>query len=178
MAKIQGRRLLILVGALALTLGAVAWTNQRDNVDDPPGGAVSISEKAATEHTHIGQIPAIQIRSEDQPVLLIPSSKIRYGDVEQDIFSPHSWRPPVLKLPSQTVSLPPAAPPLPFTYIGKIVNGDKLTIVVSSPDGNYAITSGKVIDGKYRVENVDDFQVVFTYLPLNIQQPLLIGASK
>jgi hypothetical protein len=74
---------------------------------------------------------------------------------------------------------PPTAPPLPFSYMGRLleetpqrpvyflVKGDKL----------YTVAEGELIDGTYRLEGVDSGQLALTYLPLNIRQFIPMGSG-
>jgi hypothetical protein len=72
---------------------------------------------------------------------------------------------------------PPArrAPPLPFTYLGKAVEQGKVTVFLSLGDNTYIARVGDTLDGKYRVERVDERMVVFRYLPLGQRQQLALG---
>lgn len=68
----------------------------------------------------------------------------------------------------------PAAPPLPFRYFGRIVNGDKTSVYVLNGDKDHAVAVGSTIEGAYRVDALSDTTIVFTYLPLGLQQTLSI----
>jgi hypothetical protein len=59
--------------------------------------------------------------------------------------------------------------------MGKLLDDGKLTVFLTKQDRNYAIKAGDTIDGAYRVESVEAQRVLFTYLPLNMQQTLVIG---
>ena len=41
----------------------------------------------------------------------------------------------------------------------------------------YAVAAGDVIDGQYRVDRIEATTVLFTYLPMNVQQTITIGKS-
>jgi hypothetical protein len=73
---------------------------------------------------------------------------------------------------------PPQAPPLPFTYIGKAVERGQVTAFLINGENSYLARPGVTLDGKYRVERVDDRAVVFTYLPLGTRQELVLGPAK
>lgn len=72
---------------------------------------------------------------------------------------------------------PPAAPPLPFRYLGKVVNDGNTSVYVVSGDKDHAAAPGSVIDGAYRVEALSETAIVFTYLPLGLQQTLSIAEA-
>ncbi len=67
---------------------------------------------------------------------------------------------------------PPQAPPLPFAYMGKLVEDATTTVFLARQDRNYVVRAGDTIDGTYRVERIGDDGLVVTYLPLKIQQTL------
>jgi len=98
-----------------------------------------------------------------------------------NLFTSKSWVgpppiPAVQLAPVAPVPPPaPSAPALPFVYVGKIVDGDKLVIFLSRQDTKYSVSAGDVIDSSYRVEQVSEGGVVFTYLPLDIKQTLTIN---
>ena len=80
-----------------------------------------------------------------------------------------------------TVAAPPPPPPapvapaLPFTYLGRMVENDNTVLFLSKQDQSYSVKIAGIVDKNYRVESINDDQVVFTYLPLNIQQTLSFG---
>jgi hypothetical protein len=73
----------------------------------------------------------------------------------------------------------PSAPPLPFTYIGKMQEGETgpVTIYLAQGEQAYSVKQGDVIDQTYRVESIDAAHIVLTYLPLAVKQTLTFGNS-
>jgi len=71
----------------------------------------------------------------------------------------------------------PQAPPLPFAFLGKLIDADKVSVFLTSGDRNWVVRSGDTIDGTYRVEAIGDRTMTFTYLALDIRQELAIGAA-
>jgi len=65
----------------------------------------------------------------------------------------------------------PTAPPLPFKYLGRMIDGGKLEIFLEQGQEFIAAEPGQRI-GNYRVDKVTDEQIVFTYLPLKTKQTL------
>jgi hypothetical protein len=76
-------------------------------------------------------------------------------------------------------ALPPApqAPPLPFAYLGKLVDADRIIVFLTNGNRNWVVRSGDTIDGTYRVEAIGDRTMTLTYLALDIRQELGIGAA-
>ncbi len=102
------------------------------------------------------------------------------------LFSPHSWRvePPPAPVPAWTpppappVAPPPAtAPALPFEFIGKLDDAERLRVFLTRGEKIYTVTVGDVIDGTYRVERIGGSEMVLTYLPLNLTQTLSVGGK-
>lgn len=75
---------------------------------------------------------------------------------------------PVIVEPSQ-----PVAPPLPFTYLGKMTEEGQITVYVAKPGRNYALRGGEIIDGMYKVQSIDTQKIIFNYIPLNSEQILV-----
>jgi len=67
---------------------------------------------------------------------------------------------------------------LPFTYLGKVVDGGKTSIFVARGDENYSLEPGQTIGGTYRVDRITDSDVTFTYLPMKTRQTLRIPAGE
>ena len=65
----------------------------------------------------------------------------------------------------------PSAPPLPFRYFGRLTENGKTEVFVMRGDDLLAIAPGQNI-GEYRVEQIADASISFTYLPLKMKQTL------
>jgi hypothetical protein len=66
----------------------------------------------------------------------------------------------------------PPAPPLPFRYIGRVVQDGRVEVLLLRGAQHFSVAAGDTLGAQYRVERVSEAEVVFTYLPLNIQQSL------
>ena len=71
----------------------------------------------------------------------------------------------------------PVAPPLPFSYMGKIIENGKLTIFLTRDDKTYAISAGETIDHQYMVNAITSQRIDFTYIPLGQKQTMMTGAN-
>ena len=91
----------------------------------------------------------------------------------KDVFAPHSWYVP--PAPIAVAASVPTAPPLPFVYLGKLLEDGKLTIFLARQDKNFTVREGDLIDDTYRVDAIKGTVMELTYIPLNIRQTLLIG---
>ncbi len=165
----------LLGSALALTLAAVGWLQVNDSSTTEVVESGKSTEKTlASGNTQRAQQQkdrgaGIQLdKLQREPVKLAGMA---------DVFATKSWYvPPPPPPPSRPVPPPPPmAPPLPFTYVGKLVEEGKITVFLSTSDRNYAIQEGDVINGTYHVDQLKAPVMILTYLPLNIKQTLQIG---
>jgi hypothetical protein len=65
----------------------------------------------------------------------------------------------------------PVAPPLPFQYFGRLTEGAKTEVFVMRGDELISIAAGQKL-GEYRVDQVSEATIAFTYLPLKTRQTL------
>jgi hypothetical protein len=86
-----------------------------------------------------------------------------------DAFAPKSFSPVVPPQSGPTAKR--EAPPLPFRYIGKMVDGGKLAVFLANGAESYTVTEGERV-GDYRVDQISDAEIRFTYLPMKAKQTL------
>ena len=67
---------------------------------------------------------------------------------------------------------PPSPPPLQFRYLGKVMEGGDTQVFLALAERNYIVKPGENINGQYRMDEVNDENITFTYLPLNAKQKL------
>jgi hypothetical protein len=73
----------------------------------------------------------------------------------------------------------PEAPALPFKFMGGFNRGgDDWAVYLLNGDMLHTVKPGDVIEGKYHVDKIGGGVIAFTYLPLNIQQELIIGGTQ
>jgi hypothetical protein len=96
----------------------------------------------------------------------------------EGVFMGQNWNPPPPPPPpaSNAPPPPPMAPPMPFIYIGKALADGAWEVFLARGDKTYSVRAQSVIDGTYRVEKIAPPQMSLTYLPLNQQQQMNIGA--
>jgi hypothetical protein len=113
--------------------------------------------------------------SDTAAVAAHPPSAPRLHHSRSNPFSVQSWLPPVAPVKAP---LPPApsAPPLPFTYLGKMQDGPVITVFVSQGGRNHVLHNGDNLAG-YRVEDITPTDMTFVYLPLNEKQRLTFGSE-
>jgi hypothetical protein len=94
-----------------------------------------------------------------------------------DPFARLKLAPPAQAEQASAAPAKPTAPPLPFKYLGKMIDGDKLAVFVSRGDETYTVQAGQKLDQSYRVDKVGEDSVTFTYLPLKTRQELQFSAE-
>jgi hypothetical protein len=66
-------------------------------------------------------------------------------------------------------------PPLRFQYLGKIIHNNEMKIILSQFGEKVVVKLGERIDDKYRIDAMDNEAITLTYLPLNVEQTLIIN---
>src|SRR5688572_28965354 len=65
----------------------------------------------------------------------------------------------------------PSAPPLPFKYFGRLTENGKTEVYVMRGEELHTLAAGQNI-GEYRVDQVNEASIAFTYLPLKTKQTM------
>jgi hypothetical protein len=88
-----------------------------------------------------------------------------------DLFEPKSLAPPPLAA-AAAAPRAPAAPPLPFAYLGRIVDGGETKVFVIRNDEYFVVSGPDALDRQYRVEEVGPNAITFLHLPTGTRQVL------
>jgi hypothetical protein len=184
-----GRRWLIIGGLLVATVGAAAWV--RDGANEPaseiiaaaPGPKEMAGPSTATSQPDTTRRTASP-RGERSAIPRIDLEKLNArnpGELVRDPFAVPAPKPrkivrgnagpttPTTPAPLQT------APPIPFTYMGKLRSGADTAIFLTQGDRNLVLREGDTIDSVYRVEHIADREITLVYLPLSQRQTIPIG---
>ncbi len=86
-----------------------------------------------------------------------------------DAFAPRNFSPIVP--PQAAAAAKPETPPLPFKYLGKMLEDGKLSVFLANGEESVTVHAGQRI-GDYRVDKITEAEVRFTYLPLKTKQVL------
>lgn len=172
----RARRIAIF-GSLALAVLAIRW------VDGEP--QVQRANAAQRRESTAATGPSVRAAPPGIAGTALDLSRLKRGGTgphSSQAFGARSWDPPPRKLGPREIEAqramaeppppPPQAPPLPFTYLGMLGDEDETTVFLGQQDTNYAVKKGDVINGTYRVEEVESGRVVLTYLPLDQRQTL------
>lgn len=100
----------------------------------------------------------------------------------RSLFAPHSWYVAPPPPPPSTITVvqqappPPTAPPLPFSFMGSYHMSDATPVFyLIAGDRVLDVKVGDTLDNTYKVDGVQGGQLLFTYMPLKIQQSLAVG---
>lgn len=152
--------------ALIVTLAAVFWPAREDS-DEVVEGAVR-AERAA-------RLPAPSPAAGNGPTQpLAPAAGERLAAMQGNLFPSRTWVPPPPP-PRPYVPPPPPPPkppPLPFKYLGRWVDDGRLTVFLVQGEQPVPVQLGQVLPGNWRVDEITERTVVFTYLPLDMQSTL------
>ena len=86
-----------------------------------------------------------------------------------DPFAPKNFAP--RQAQQESAPARPEAPPLPFRYLGKLIEDGKLSVFLANGEESLTVRAGTRV-GDYRVDKVTESEVQFTYLPLKTKQSL------
>ena len=172
MANETSKRWLIFGGLLALTLWLV-W-----NAPAPESDVVTVSPVMTR---HLGDQTMNNTVSDAQSenrLSLKPRESI--NGKEFDLFATHLEKRPkriIKSIIKPVENHKPKAPSLPFTYIGKLIEGQEVKVFLMNGQALYIVSEGDKVGDDYQLTHVDDKQLSWLYLPLNIAQQMSIGKA-
>lgn len=160
--------LALAAGAVALSLSLAHGGRDDDAVVEPV-----LSEKADKPQRK----PEVVASAADLDLARLRRRAV--GPEPANAFSSRSWYvpPPPPPPPPKVAPPPPSAPPLPFSYLGRLVEGDVRTFFLARGDRVLTVKEGDILDGIYRVDGVEGSTMSLTFLPLNIKQSLDVGSA-
>lgn len=168
------RRVLLLVLLFCLgTALAIAVSGQDNGTSDVV---------AAVEKDYIQNQPSLEQGEASRNDIRYDLSAIKRAMPENiqagGLFGSKSWYAPPISIPVSTLPPPPpSAPPLAFTFLGRMVDRGEVTIFLSKGGRQYTVKVNDVLDDTYRVDRITATDTVLTYLPLNTQQTLVFNST-
>jgi hypothetical protein len=168
-------RNLLLWGALAATAIATFFAPSPDTSVQP----VRLRPAGNHHPDNTGNSSVLTHKSAENVSRLMPAKRSGMQNEPGELFTVD--RPPVP--PKTAASRPatperPVAPPLPYIYMGKMLENGELTLFLTRNEKPYVARAGDILDGQYQVDAIRSTQVELTYLPLGQKQTLNIGANK
>jgi hypothetical protein len=129
--------------------------------------------------------PALELLQERAPQAAaiddgINLEKLRRGEAslpQNDPFARRNFGGQKQAAPLAVPNVPakPTAPALPFQYFGKLIENGKLEVFVMRGQDLLSVAPGLNL-GDYRVDQVNERSISFTYLPLKTKQTLDLPA--
>jgi hypothetical protein len=159
----MNKRVVLLIVALIVTVLLAFWPQpeEQSRVVEPKHRVQSSAAKLSHPTT-----PSTAQKQVEPPV--------RFAELDGDLFPSQTWRPPPPKpRPVKPLPPPPPAPPdFFFSYFGRWLEGGKEVIFLKQDDQVMRTHIGDVVAGQWRLDQVEAGDLVFTYLPLNMQKTL------
>lgn len=163
-----GWRRILLAAALAGTV-AVAVA-----VSGPGSGETAVVAPGARKTQWSEESSAVKSTPPAGGTALLALEPRRFDNEPAEVFKVVRPPPPVAARPAQAEERP-AAPPLPFKYLGRMDEGETSVLLLSFQGQDIMARTGETVGGRYRVDEIAEASIRFTYLPLNEQQTLKIG---
>ena len=155
--------------ALVLTLVAARLVGREDEGPPPSASAERAPVERAPAEPATLDLDRLAARRSEAPAA--------------DPFRAFSWQSAAQEearknAPPPPPPPPPQAPPLPFTYMGKLIEEGRIAVFLTHGDRNLIVRQGDTIDGTYRVDAVTEEHLSLTYLPLKQKQDLAFGGAQ
>ena len=154
---------------LVFSIAASIWVTVR-GARTVSAATPSVSRMPAKVLPPVTEIPSaleIPVREFPQPA---PTSQYR------DPFSiaaPKAAPPPPQAALRVLPPPPPTVPPLPFTFRGMVTDETGAWIVQLARGNEFILMGrGEIIESTYRLNDIKNDELVFTYLPLSVDQTL------
>ena len=165
------QRWVIYAIVLALALTAVRWAGGQDRAEPRTTVAYQAERPdrpARDAAAKAEAVPEVRLDWLERRAVALPAG---------DPFQARSWEPEQQAVRPNLPPPPPQAPPLPYTYLGRMIDDEQTTVFLTRQDRNYVVRLGDTLDGTYRVEEIVPEGLVLTYLPLGAEQTLPFGAT-
>ena len=160
----------LLYAALGLAVGAAAYMDRHSTPDEvvKPG-----SRGAAIQSKEQRQASDSASRGEKtMPLVHLDRGPAEASDVNP--FDVRTWAPTA---PTQAVAAPiqekPTAPPVPFSYAGKMEEDDgRWVVYLVKGETSYNVHQGETFADVYRLNSINSARLEIEYLPLAAKQTL------
>lgn len=147
------RKALLSIAALALAASVVAGMERPSQAPAAPASRIDARVR----------VPELDLSRLERP---------EQEGAKVDVFAVPEEEKAAKGAQSQGKPARPQAPPLPFAYLGRMLEDGKLAVFLARGAESYSVKAGDTIGGEYRVDAVTDKEVTFTYLPLKTKQRL------
>jgi hypothetical protein len=158
----RGRIVAGVSAAVAVVLGFDAWFA----VDDRPTPGVVEAVEVVARHGDVGSVsvaPAEDLFA--RPRLALPDD-----DPFAQLRPPAPAVAPAPVVPVVVSTPKPAAPPMPFKFLGRLSGDEHSSVFLTDGALVYRVAEGDVVKEAYRVESIGQTELIVTYLPLEERQ--------
>lgn len=173
--RIKGSVLFVLISGLGTALAMAVPATEDNSVPDVVGAV----EKDLSSPVRSG-VEQGDSRSEVHFDLSAIKRTVPENIQSSALFQSKSWykAPPLPPQPAVSLQPPaPSVPTLPFTYVGRMINGNDVILFLSKNDREYTVKKNDVLEGTYRVDTITENNAVLTYLPMNTTQILAFNST-
>lgn len=161
-------------GALAATVGATLWAGQlpadSDVVVTASAGQSrpnTVQRAVASAASPVASAPAVDW------TLPVRGPWQAASGVDLAAWMPLPPPPPPPAPPPPPVPPPPpTAPAFPYQFIGRLTEGAMVHALLGGSSRTLAVKSGDVIDGQWKVEQIDGSGLVLTWQPAHLRQTI------
>ena len=160
------RRWIVLIALLLAAAGIVVFDRQSSQ-------SAAIVE-AVAPRAKAPSAAASAPRDQAESMILPIRPRAPAGNID-DAFATLDWRPPPPPPPKPVAQAPAAAPPLPYTVIGKKLEDGAWQVFLRRDERILVVKTLDTIDNAYRVDEIRPPVMTLTYLPLQQRQTLPIG---
>ena len=177
------RKLLLTIGvAVSAWLALFADKTPSQGINEPVARSSNKKPKPSTQESRASSA-AINVTESNatksqKRILKLHSREDTFGKnngTNPGLFLNQSWTPPPPPTPKALAPLPPTAPPLPFTFLGKKMEDSSWEIFLSDGDQTIIAKEKSVISGNYQVQSIRPPTMTLLYLPLKQMQTIHIG---
>ncbi len=171
------RRWAVLLTLLGVSVAAAVAVSRESS----GGGVVAVAERSSSRTATTAASVAAERRRE-APLFQVAEGELvahlnmrRINEDVEPLFPVVRKAAPTPRAAVEEAPAEPVAPPLPFRFLGQMIEDGRPTLFLSLNDRNIAVKAGEMIDDTYRVDSITNGVVEFTYLPLKQKQTLPIG---
>ncbi len=164
--------------ALLTTLVLTLWTASQEDEAEDTDAIVVVSDQPRSEVTS-------QVNATASTEALLPPNRLidwdklarKSGLPPKNLFSPADWTDKKKFLARRAEKAPPPpppqAPPLPFSYMGRMDDGPNGNVIyLADQEKSYTVKIGSKVGQSWRLDQEDKNSLHFTYLPLNLTRSL------
>jgi len=178
----MNRRSMLLWGSLIASVAASIWA-----ISSPADDGIETSARSAPSPLALADDSTQPDRARTPsaarsdaaaptaPDLQAPSAAApgtrQVSEVRDDIFAAYSWEPP--KPAVAAVKEPPRAPPVPFTFAGRLEAQGTPSYILAEGARMHVVAVGDKV-GEFRLQQAESNALVFTHVPTNLPSTLAI----